>query len=90
MTRPTRLPPRSPVARYAGRFNRAATFRDRTKYRRGAKHKGQGSFPLAAGGRQGKRPRLQRSPLPWPWTVACASPPCWTGRAYVERRRGAA
>jgi len=38
---------RNPVAKYADRFNRAATFRDRGKYRRNAKHKGREPFSVA-------------------------------------------
>ena len=37
---------RNPVARYAARFQRASTFRDRTKYRRHNKHKGRESYPV--------------------------------------------
>ena len=48
MTKKPRAPAhRNPVAKFAGRFNRAATFRDRSKYRRGAKHKGQEPFSLS-------------------------------------------
>jgi len=39
---------RNPVARNAGRFNRAATFRDRTRYARHSKHKGREPFAVAA------------------------------------------
>ncbi len=39
---------RNPVARNAGRFNRAATFRDRTRYARNPKHKGREPFAVAA------------------------------------------
>ena len=42
---------RNPVAKYAARFQRAASFRDRTKYRRTTKHKGREPFPLSAAGR---------------------------------------
>jgi hypothetical protein len=38
----------NPVAKYSGKFNRAATFRDRSKYRRNSKHKGREPFPLLA------------------------------------------
>ncbi len=31
---------RNPIAQYAARFQRAPTFRDRTKYQRHNKHKG--------------------------------------------------
>lgn len=39
---------RNPVARYAARFQRASTFRERTKYRRRNKHKGHESWPVHA------------------------------------------
>jgi hypothetical protein len=39
-----KIPRRNPVARHAGRFNRAETFRDRTRYRRKPKHKGREPF----------------------------------------------
>lgn len=38
----------NPVAKFSARINRAATFRDRSKYRRNSKHKGREPFPLAA------------------------------------------
>ncbi len=38
---------RNPVAKFAGHFNRAVTFRDRSKYRRNAKHKGREPFSLS-------------------------------------------
>lgn len=38
----------NPVAKYGGRINRAATFRDRSKYRRKDKHKGREPFSLPA------------------------------------------
>ena len=38
---------RSPVAKFSGRFNRAATFRDRSKYRRNTKHKRREPFSLS-------------------------------------------
>lgn len=37
---------RNPVARNAGRFNRAATFRDRSKYSRKPKHRGREPFAV--------------------------------------------
>lgn len=37
---------RNPVAKYAAHVQRACVFRDRTKYRRRAKHKGHEPFPL--------------------------------------------
>ena len=37
---------RNPVARHARRFNRAAAFRDRTKYSRNTKHKSREPFAL--------------------------------------------
>jgi len=45
-----RRPPgrNNPVAKYGARLNRAATFRDRSKYRRNAKHKGREPFSLSA------------------------------------------
>ncbi len=47
MNNNTRKPGRrNPVARHAARFQRAATFRDRTKYRRHAKHRGRESWPV--------------------------------------------
>jgi len=49
MTKHTVKPSRrNPVAKYAAQFQRAASFRDRTKYSRTAKHKGREPFPLAA------------------------------------------
>jgi len=36
----------NPVAKHGARFNRAATFRDRSKYRRNTKHKGREPFSL--------------------------------------------
>ena len=48
MPRKTSPPPlRNPVAKHAGRLQRAATFRDRSKYQRHAKHKGREPFPLS-------------------------------------------
>jgi hypothetical protein len=41
-------PVRNPVAKHAARLQRAATFRDRSKYRRHDKHKGREPFPLTA------------------------------------------
>ncbi len=38
---------RNPVAKFARRFNRATSFRDRSKYRRNAKHKGREPFSLS-------------------------------------------
>jgi hypothetical protein len=37
---------RNPVARHARRFNRAAVFRDRSKYSRKSKHKNPEPFAL--------------------------------------------
>jgi hypothetical protein len=37
---------RNPVAKHAARLQRAATFRDRSKYRRHPKHKGREPFAL--------------------------------------------
>ena len=39
---------RNPVTKYAARFQRATTFRDRTKYRRHNKHEGRESYPVLA------------------------------------------
>jgi len=38
---------RNPVARFGGALNRAATFRDRSQYRRHTKHKGREPFSLS-------------------------------------------
>ncbi len=47
MPRKRRKPERSnPVAKFAAQFNRATVFRDRSKYRRKAKHRGVESFAL--------------------------------------------
>jgi hypothetical protein len=47
MSRKPRPPTlRNPVAKHASRLQRAATFRDRSKYRRHHKHKGREPFPL--------------------------------------------
>jgi hypothetical protein len=47
MPRKTSPPPvRNPVAKHAARLQRAATFRDRSKYRRHDKHKGREPFAL--------------------------------------------
>jgi hypothetical protein len=46
--RPPAPPPVNPVAKFAGKFNRAATFRDAKSYRRQAKHKGREPFPIRA------------------------------------------
>jgi len=49
MARSTSKPSRrNPVAKYAAQFQRAASFRDRTKYRRTVKHKGREPFLLPA------------------------------------------
>jgi hypothetical protein len=42
------IPLTNPVAKYAGKFNRAATFRDGRTYTRKLKHKGQEPFPIRA------------------------------------------
>lgn len=42
-----KTPTRNPVARHAGRFNRATVFRDRTRYSRKPKHKGRESFAVS-------------------------------------------
>ena len=36
----------NPVAKFAFQFNKAQTFKDKTKYRRLAKHKGQEPFTI--------------------------------------------
>jgi hypothetical protein len=47
-TRPPSPPPCNPVAKHAGKFNRAATFRDQRAYTRKSKHKGREPFPIRA------------------------------------------
>jgi hypothetical protein len=47
-TDPPSTPLRNPVAKHAGKFNRAATFRDRRAYTRKDKHKGREPFPIRA------------------------------------------
>jgi hypothetical protein len=37
---------KNPVAKFAGQFNKAQVFKDKTKYQRNAKHKGQEPFPM--------------------------------------------
>lgn len=37
---------KNPVAKFAFRFNKAMVFKDKTKYQRNAKHKGQEPFPM--------------------------------------------
>ena len=37
---------KNPVAKFAFQFNKAQVFKDKTKYQRNAKHKGQKSFPI--------------------------------------------
>ncbi len=46
-THPT-IPLTNPVAKHAGKFNRAATFRDGRAYRRKPKHQGREPFPIRA------------------------------------------
>lgn len=41
---------RNPVAKFVNQFNRATPHRDRTKYRRQEKHKGQEPFAVVANG----------------------------------------
>lgn len=51
MSKKTQPPPLSranPVAKHAGKFNRAAIFRDARAYRRAPKHKGREPFPIRA------------------------------------------
>lgn len=38
---------KNPVAKYAGQFNKAQAFKDKTKYQRGAKHKGREPFIMS-------------------------------------------
>ncbi|WP_036300581.1 DUF7230 family protein [Methylomarinum vadi] len=38
--------PNNPVAKFARQFNKAAIFKDKSKYNRKAKHKGQEPFPM--------------------------------------------
>jgi hypothetical protein len=40
------IPLQNPVAKYAGRFNKALVFADKSKYRRNAKHAKQEAFPI--------------------------------------------
>ncbi|WP_347258436.1 DUF7230 family protein [Methylocaldum sp.] len=47
-TKRPQIPQTNPVAKYAGKFNRAATFRDGHTYTRKLKHKGQEPFPIRA------------------------------------------
>lgn len=47
-TRPPTIPVPNPVAKFAGKFNRAATFRDAHSYQRKPKHKGREPFPIRA------------------------------------------
>ena len=51
ITLPTAIEIKNPVAKYAGQFNKAQVFKDKTKYQRGAKHKGKEAFvtPLGKG-----------------------------------------
>ncbi|MCF6252957.1 MAG: hypothetical protein L3J75_17075 [Methylococcaceae bacterium] len=37
---------KNPVAKFAGQFNKAQVFKDKTKYQRNAKHKGQEPFAM--------------------------------------------
>ena len=37
---------KNPVAKFTFQFNKAQTFKDKTKYQRRAKHKGQEPFPM--------------------------------------------
>lgn len=39
-------PGQNPVAKYAGRFNKAKIFADKSQYRRKAKHANQEAFPI--------------------------------------------
>lgn len=44
---PTEIVIKNPVAKYAGQFNKAQVFKDKTKYQRGAKHKGREPFIMS-------------------------------------------
>jgi hypothetical protein len=48
------LPLQNPVAKYAHQFNKAQTFRDKSKYSRRAKHAKQEVFPITLFGAIGK------------------------------------
>lgn len=37
---------KNPVAKFACQFNKAQVYKDKTKYQRTAKHKGQEPFPM--------------------------------------------
>jgi hypothetical protein len=37
---------KNPVAKFAFQFNKAQVFKDKTKYKRSAKHKDKASFPI--------------------------------------------
>lgn len=37
---------KNPVAKFAHQFNKSQVFKDKTKYQRKAKHKGQEPFPM--------------------------------------------
>jgi len=37
---------KNPVAKFAFQFNKVQVFKDKTKYQRNAKHKGQEPFPM--------------------------------------------
>jgi hypothetical protein len=45
---PPSVPMHNPVAKFAGKFNRAATFRDARAYTRKPKHKDREPFPIRA------------------------------------------
>lgn len=47
-TDPPTIPRYNPVAKHAGKFNRAATFRDGRAYNRKPKHKGREPSPIRA------------------------------------------
>jgi hypothetical protein len=44
---PTEIVIKNPVAKYAHEFNKAQVFKDKTKYQRGAKHKGREPFIMS-------------------------------------------
>jgi len=49
---------KNPVAKFAFQFNKAQTFKDKTKYQRNAKHKGQEPFPMLLSALLEKAPAL--------------------------------
>lgn len=55
---------KNPVAKYAHQFNKAAIYKDKSKYQRNAKHKGQEPFPMKSGDFIGKGFGLSDQSLP--------------------------